>query len=68
MDNQNIEDIITLKIELETVTKELINIKEQIIELNQKQSENIEQNVRDIHNLYDRISELNTKIELLKQR
>lgn len=68
MDDNTLVDIVTLKIELENVSKELVNIRDQIVELNQKQSENIEQNNRDIHNLYDRLSDLNTKLELIKQR
>lgn len=61
-------DIAKLRLELENVCKEISAVREQIAELSEKQTENIEGNSKEIHILYDRVADLNTKLELIKQK
>lgn len=61
-------ELAILKHELENVSKEICDVKEHLVEISSKQNEIINNNSEEVRALYQRISELDTKFEVLKHR
>ena len=66
-DNPEVE-LAILKHELENVSKEISGVKEHLVEISSKQNEIINNNSEEVKALYQKMSELDTKYEVLKHR
>ena len=66
-DNPEVE-LAILKHELENVSKEISGVKEHLVEISSKQNEIINNNSEEVRALYQKMSELDTKYEVLKHR
>ena len=67
--NENPEvELAILKHELENVSKEISGVKEHLVEISSKQNEIINNNSEEVRALYQKMSELDTKYEVLRHR